>query len=133
MATQTRRTIKRSARFFSATVKASLVTACCGLILWSAVAAHAGIDTNGLPYNGLPYNGMPFNGLPFQGMPIQGLPVNGVPYNGVPIQGLPRNGLPMHGTSLHGLAANEGSLPTVQSESLPWSTLSHQGVGKSTP
>jgi hypothetical protein len=133
MATQTRRTTRRSARFFRATVKASLVTACSGLVLWSAVAAHAAAPYNGMPYNGLFGNGAPMQGMPMQGMPTNGMPFNGMPYNGVPIQGMPRNGLPMHGTSLHGLAANEGSLPTVQSESLPWSTLSHQGVGKSTP
>jgi hypothetical protein len=108
MATQTRRTTRRSARFFRATVKASMVTACCGLILMSAVAAHAAA----------PFNGMPRNGLPLQGMPMQGMPTNGIPVNGTPLQGLP---------------ASEGSLPSVQSESLPWSTLSQRPLGQSTP
>jgi hypothetical protein len=103
MATQTRRTTRRSARFFTATVKAAMVTACCGLVLMSAVAAHAGAVSNGLPVNGMPYNGIP----------MQGMPMNGTPLNGLP--------------------ANEGSLPTVQSESLPWSTVSQQGVGKHQP
>jgi hypothetical protein len=108
MATQTRRTIRRSAKFFSATVKASMVTACCGLILWSAGAAYAAASSNGMPYNGMPWNGMPFNGMPFQGLLMNGTPLNGLP-------------------------AHEASLPTVQSEHLPWSTLSHQGVGKYQP
>ena len=55
-----------------------MVTACCGLVLLSAVAAHAGVDGNGLYVNGMPRNGMPFNGLY----------VNGAPWNGMPFQGL---------------------------------------------
>ena len=103
MATQTRRTTRRSARFSRATVTAYMVTACCGLVLWSAVAAHAAA-----PWNGMPFNGMPFNGVP-------------------------TNGIPMNGTPLHGRPANEGSLPSVQSESLPWSTLSQRPVGTTPP
>jgi hypothetical protein len=71
MATQTRRTTRRSVWFFRATVKASMVTACCGLVLWSAVAAHAAA-----PFNGMPVNGLPFNGMALQGIPIQGMPFN---------------------------------------------------------
>jgi hypothetical protein len=148
MATQTRRTTPRSARFFKATVKASMVTACCGLGLWSAVAAHASTPLNGMPFNGMPSNGINLNGassnginlngassngLYVNGTPYNGINFNGQSYNGIPIQGLPMNGLPMHGTSLHGRAANEGSLPPVQSESLPWSTLSQRPLGQSTP
>jgi hypothetical protein len=123
MATQTRRTTRRSARFFTATVKAAMVTACCGLVLLSAVAAHAGAYSNGMPYNGLPFNGLPFNGAG-----LNGTPLNGMPYNGIPMQGMPMNGTP-----LNGLPANEGSLPTVQSESLPWSTLSQRALGTTPP
>jgi hypothetical protein len=112
MATQTRRTTRRSAKFFRTTVKASMVTACCGLILWSAVAAHAAVTWNGMPRQGLILNGTPYNGYPIQGMPMQGMPMNGTPMQGRP--------------------ANEGSVPPVQSESLPWSTLSQQPLGQST-
>ena len=122
MATQTRRTTRRAARFFRATVKASMVTACCGLILWSAVAAHAAVTWNGMPRQGLILNGTPYNGMPFQGLLL-----NGTPYNGYPIQGMPMNGTP-----LQGRPANEGSVPPVQSESLPWSTLSQRPLGQST-
>jgi hypothetical protein len=108
MATQTRRTTRRSARFFRATGKTSIVIACCGLVLWSAVAAHAELPLNGLPMNGVPMNGMPLNGLPFQG-------------------------LILNGTPLHGLPAHEASLPTVQSEHLPWSTLSQRALGTTPP
>src|SRR5215211_5674193 len=86
MATQTRRTTRRSARFFRATGKASMVTACCGLILLSAVAAHAAVSLNGGPMNGMALNGVALNGTPIQGLPYNGLYVNGVPYNGMPIQ-----------------------------------------------
>jgi hypothetical protein len=152
MATQTRRTTRRSAKFFRTTVKASMVTACCGLILWSAVAAHAAVTWNGMPRqglilngtplngipwngigpNGIPFNGVPIQGMPYNGMPFQGLLLNGTPYNGYPIQGMPIQGMPMNGTPLQGRPANEGSVPPVQSESLPWSTLSQQPLGQST-
>ena len=122
MATQTRRTTQRSARFFRATIKAHVVVACCGLVLLSAVAAYAELPLNGLPLHGVPLNGMPRNGMPFQGLLL-----NGTPYNGYPIQGMPMNGTP-----LQGRPANEGSVPPVQSESLPWSTLSQQPLGQST-
>ena len=114
MATQTRRTTRRTARFFRATVTASMVTACCGLVLWSAVTAHA--STSG-------------NGVPFNGMPLNGIGPNGMPYNGMPRQGMPRNGLPLNGTSLHGHPTHEGSRSPEQSESLPWSTLSQRPLG----
>jgi hypothetical protein len=103
MTTQPRQATQRSATFHRATLKASLVLTCCGLVLWSAVAAHAGVDGNGLYLNGLPMNGLPLNGIPLNGMPINGLP------------------------------AKEGSLPPAQSESLPWSTLSQRPLGTSTP
>jgi hypothetical protein len=129
MATQTRRTTRRSAKFFRTTVKASMVTACCGLILWSAVAAHAAVTWNGMPrqgliLNGTPWQGLILNGTPYNGMPFQGLLLNGTPYNGYPIQGMPMNGTP-----LHGHPAQEGSLSAEQSESLPWSTLSQRPLG----
>ena len=108
MATQTRRTTRRSARFFRATGKTSIVIACCGLVLWSAVAAHASRAANGIPFNGLfvngvPLNGMPFNGIPIQGMPFQGLPMNGMPFNGLYINGMPYNGMPMQGLPWQGM------------------------------
>jgi len=64
---------------------------------------------------------------------INGMPYNGMPFNGVLINGMPYNGMPMNGTPLHGHPANEGSVPPVQSESLPWSTLSQRPLGTSTP
>jgi hypothetical protein len=113
MATQTRRTTRRSVGVLRATSKAYMVTVCCSLVLLSVVAAQAGVDGNGLYLNGLPMNGVPLNGMPLNGMPMQGILINGMPINGLP--------------------AKEGSLPTAQSERLPWSTLSQQGVGTSTP
>src|SRR4029450_4073246 len=83
MATQTRRTTRRSARFFRATVKASMVTAWCGLVLLSAVSAYAETPRNGLALNGVPLNGMPRNGLPFQGLLLNGTPLNGMPVHGI--------------------------------------------------
>jgi hypothetical protein len=97
MATQTRRTTRRSVWFFRATVKASMVTACCGLVLWSAVAAHAAAPFNGMPVNGLPFNGMALQGIPFNGLGPNGLRLNGMPYNGIDLNGVPINGIPIQG------------------------------------
>ena len=144
MATQTRRTTRRSARFFRATVKAYMVTSCCGLVLLSAVAAHAAVTWNGMPRQGLILNGTPLNGIPwngigpngisFNGVPLQGMPYNGMPFqglllNGTPYNGYPIQGMPMNGTPLHGHPAQEGSLSAEQTESLPWSTLSQRPLG----
>jgi hypothetical protein len=114
MTTQTRRTIRRSARFFRTTVTASLVTACCGLILWSAGAAYAAAVSNGMPYNGMPYNG-----TPIQGMPMQGMPVNGIPRNGLPAQDVLSTGSVVHAPTL----------PAVPQEGLPWHSLSQRPLG----
>jgi hypothetical protein len=150
MATQTRRTTQRSARFFRATIKAHVVVACCGLVLLSAVAAYAELPLNGLPLNGVPLNGIPRNGMPFQGLLLNGTPLNGIPwngigpngipFNGVPIQGMPHNGLPYNGCPIQGmpmqgmphndLPTQEGALPTGRREHLPWSTLSHRALGE---
>jgi hypothetical protein len=135
MATQTRRTTRRSARFFRATVKASMVTAWCGLVLLSAVSAYAETPRNGLALNGVPLNGMPRNGLPFQGLLLNGTPLNGIPWNGIGPNGIPFNGLPIQGMPMQGMPHNdlptqEGALPTGRREHLPWSTLSHRALGE---
>ena len=93
MATQTRRTTRRSARFFRATGKTSIVIACCGLVLWSA-AAHAAVSLNGGPMNGMGLNGVALNGMPFNGLYVNGTPMQGMPFNGVPINGTPSMGCP---------------------------------------
>jgi hypothetical protein len=135
MATQTRRTTRRSARFFRATIKAHVVVACCGLVLLSAVAAYAELPLNGLPLNGVPLNGMPRNGMPFQGLLLNGTPLNGIPWNGIGPNGIPFNGVPIQGMPMQGMPHNdlptqEGALPTGRREHLPWSTLSHRALGE---
>jgi hypothetical protein len=135
MATQTRRTTQRSARFFRATIKAHVVVACCGLVLLSAVAAYAELPFNGLPMNGVPLNGMPRNGMPFQGLLLNGTPLNGIPWNGIGPNGIPFNGVPIQGMPMQGMPHNdlptqEGALPTGRREHLPWSTLSHRALGE---
>ena len=135
MATQTRRTTQRSARFFRATIKAHVVVACCGLVLLSAVAAYAELPLNGLPLHGVPLNGMPRNGMPFQGLLLNGTPLNGIPWNGIGPNGIPFNGLPIQGMPMQGMPHNdlptqEGALPTGRREHLPWSTLSHRALGE---
>jgi hypothetical protein len=87
MRTRTRQTMRRSTRFPRATAKTRMVIACCGLLLWSAVSAHAGPTHNGLSQNGwandlalqptrddqepsrvVPNDRLPFNGLSQQGI-----------------------------------------------------------------
>ena len=86
------------------TVTASLVTACCGLILWSAVPAQASQTPNGLPFNGMPYNGTPIQGLPFNGLPTQGVISNGV-VTAPPAPAVPQDSLPWNGLSQRPLGA----------------------------
>ena len=118
MATQTRRTPRRSARFFKVTVTAYMVTAGCGLVLWGAVAGHAGVDGNGLPFNGIPMNGLPLNGMPIQGMPVNGLLTQGVISHdlALPAPTLPRE-----------------PLSAVQHESLPFHSVSQKALGTAPP
>src|SRR5678815_4849531 len=129
MATQTRRTTQRSARFFRATIKAHVVVACCGLVLLSAVAAYAELPLNGLPLNGVPLNGMPRNGMPFHGLILNGTPMNGIPwngigpngipFNGVPIQGMPYNGMPFQGLLLNGTPYNGYPIQGMPIQGMP--------------
>jgi hypothetical protein len=128
MATQTRRTIRRSARFFRATVKAYMVTACCGLILWSAVAAHAAVSLNGGPMNGMALNGVALNGTPLQGLPYNGMPTNGTLLNGLPTQGVISDDISLQATTLQ-----REPLSAVPQESLPFHSLSQRALGTTPP
>jgi hypothetical protein len=103
MATQTRRTTRRSARFFRATVKAYMVTSCCGLVLLSAVAAHAALTENGMPMNGLPMNGATINGLYVNGLTVNGLAPNATMLSGEPAPGVQSKSLPFNGLSQRAL------------------------------
>jgi hypothetical protein len=51
--------------------------------------------------------------------------------NGTSFNGLGLNGANLNGASLNGFQSRGEPLPSVQSENLPWSTLSHKGLGKS--
>src|SRR5262252_7466298 len=87
MATQTRRTTQQSVKSHSATLKASIVMACCGLVLWSAVAAHAAITANGFTLNGLNANGISTNGITINGLSTNGA-MNGININGITLNGM---------------------------------------------
>jgi len=106
MATQIRRTTPPSPTSRFATVKASMVTAWCGLVLWGAVVAQAGGDGTGIPLNGTPLPGVPITGLAPNGALLYGLPINGLAPNAVPITGLAPNGAPLYGLPINGLAPN---------------------------
>ena len=123
MATQTRRITQRSATFYRATGKAYIVTACCGLVLWSAVAAYAELS-----WNGLPLNGVPLNGMPIQGLPMQGLILNGVGPNGLPTQGVI-----CHDLSLPAPTPPREPLSAVPPESLPFHSVSQKALGTAPP
>ena len=108
MATQTRRTTQRSAKFHSATIKAYIGVACCGLVLLSAVSSHAAVGINGLSVNGLSVNGISSNALT-------------------------SNGLASNGVALNGLTANGEPPPAIQGKSLPFHGLSQKALGKTQP
>ena len=122
MAMQTRRTIRRSVRILRATVTTGIVAACCGLLLFSAVSAHAasinGLELNGWT-NGLELNGV-FNGLELNGV-FNGL-TNGLELNGV------INGLTSQVTTLQWEPLSAGS-----QESFPFTGLSQRALGKPQP
>ena len=118
MTTHGWRILRPLTHFSRTTVTTGLLTVCGGVLLFSAIEAHAARSANGMPCNGVPMNGMPFNGIG----------PNGVPLNGMPYQGMPRNGLPLHETPLQ-----ESARPTGQSDTLPWGTISQQGIGARTP
>ena len=101
MATQTRLTTRRPVRFLRDTIGAFMIVACCGLILLSAVSAYAEHSVNGVALNGTNLNGASLNGAS-----LNGASLNGFQYRGEPS-------------------------PSVQSENLPWNTLSHKRLGKS--
>jgi hypothetical protein len=143
MATQARRTTRRSTRFLRATIKAHMVMVCYGLVLLSTVAAHAALTTNGLTVNGatmnglhvngITVNGLSTNGMPLNGIPLNGLPMNGMPFNGMPINGLYVNGTPYNGLPLQAPTHQPEPLPAGPQERLPWNGLSQRALGTSTP
>jgi hypothetical protein len=130
MVTQTRRTIRRSARFFRATVTASMVAACCGLILWSAVVAHAGVQHNGIELNGLTENGILVNGMPFNGLNPNGVTINGLHVNGLNPNGLSQNGILVNGMLRNAQPSQAEMPPGGQRDSLPFHSLSQRALGK---
>jgi hypothetical protein len=83
MATQTRRTTRHSARFFRATVKAYMVTACCGLVLLSAASSYAALTANGLHVNALTANGLHVNALTANGEPPPAVQGKSLPFHGL--------------------------------------------------
>jgi hypothetical protein len=92
MRTRTRQTMRRSTRFPRATAKTRMVIACCGLLLWSAVSAHAGLATNGIALNGLSNNGWS-NGLALQPTRDDQEPSPVVPHDRLPFNGLSQQGI----------------------------------------
>jgi hypothetical protein len=80
-----------------ATAKTRMVIACCGLLLWSAVSAHAGLNPNGLTQNGLTQNGLTQNGWSNDSAlqptrddqePSRVVPNDRLPFNGLSQQGI---------------------------------------------
>jgi hypothetical protein len=112
MSTRTRQTMRRSTKFPRATAKTRMVIACCGLLLWSAVSAHAGVMSNGLTMNGLSNNGLSNNGLS-------------------------NNGLSQNGWSndlaLQPTRDDQEPSRVVPNDRLPFNGLSQQGIGKRQP
>jgi hypothetical protein len=72
-----------------------MVIACCGLLLWSAVSAHAA-SLNGLSLNGLSLNGLSLNGS-INGLALQPTRDDQEPSRVVPNDRLPFNGLSQQG------------------------------------
>jgi hypothetical protein len=89
-----------------------MVIACCGLLLWSAVSAHAGLNLNGLNLNGFSLNGLTQNGLS----------QNGFTQNGW-----------SNDSALQPTRDDQEPSPVVPHDRLPFNGLSQQGIGKRQP
>jgi len=87
-------------------VTAVALGVCLGL---STVPAQAALTVNGLSQNGLTMNGFPLNGLPTKGLPLHGLSYD--------VARQPTNGAQV-------------VRPGVPNESLPFQSISQQGIGK---
>ena len=77
-------------------VKTLMVAVCCGVMLLSAVSAHATLTANGWS-NGLHLNGLPMNGLSSNGLSNNGLATYGGLISEMPSEGLTLNGLSQRG------------------------------------
>ena len=78
-----------------ATVKTSIIAACCGVMLLGAVSAHAALTSNALVPNGVP-NGLHSNSLVPNGAGTNGLSTpqsEGLPFNGLSQSGLGKKNL----------------------------------------
>ena len=115
MATQIRRTTPPSPTSRFATVKASMVTAWCGLVLWGAVVAQAGGDGTGILLNGTP---------------LPGVPITGLAPNGAPLYGLPIPGLLPQGVTSDGAAVPPPLRPAVPPERVPFTGIRPRALGK---
>src|SRR5262245_26758480 len=116
MRTRTRQTMRRSTRLPRATAKTRMVIACCGLLLWSAISAHAGT----------------LNGLTANGLTLNGLTLNGFTQNGLTQNGLTQNGW-SNGLALQPTRDEQEPSPVVPNDRLPFNGLSQQGIGKRQP
>ena len=114
MRTRTRQTMRRSTRFPRATAKTRMVIACCSLLLWSAVYAHAGLFSNGLNPNGLNPNGFTQNGLTQNELTQNGLTQNGW----------------SNDSALQPTRDEQEPSRVVPNDRLPFNSLSQQGIGK---
>jgi hypothetical protein len=130
MATQTQRTIRRSVRFFTTTVTASMVTACCGLVLLSAVGAHAATALNGITANGVLVNGVLVNGLMSNSLSANGIATNGIATNGIATNGITTNGISTNGILRNAQPSQAEMPPGGQRDSLPFHSLSQRALGK---
>jgi hypothetical protein len=106
MRTKTRQTVRRSTRFPRTTAKIRMVIACCGLLLWSAVSAHAGLNPNGLYPNGLTSNGVTSNGLTQNGW-SNDLALQPTRDDQEPSRVMPHDRVPFHGLSQQGIGKRQ--------------------------
>ena len=140
MATQTRRTTRRSATFFRATVKASMVTACCGLVLLSAVVASCRDAPEWTPSEWGAYKRAPLQWDPperdasqWDALPRAAPEWDASQWDTLQWdpQGIPINGLPIQwASSAMVVAVNEGC-PRRTAGELTLEHLEPPGLGKS--
>lgn len=118
-----------------ATVKTYLAAVGCGVLLLGAVAAHAGESLNGIALNGLALNGITLNSIALNGVAINGLSLNGFRNQGLLLKETRRTEAPTSAVQSESVPCEHDRQCTlaVQSESLPFNSLSQRGLGKTHP
>ena len=95
----------------------------------STAPVQAALTKNGTRLNGVKLNGLRLNGIIKNGLTRNGIRLNALPQNGISFNGSPTT-CSAHDVVLQSSSREQGASPGVGCESLPFQSLSKQGLGK---